>query len=244
MTPSAAVSANIPEEGKIFGRAGAGTSKSFRSSSSQAAVRRLKSCVRAALLKSVAWTLPAVRFQRSQLSTVPRQTASIDCPMASIRLSSQRALLAEKSGSMVSPVRSRRRDSRPCSRRCWQKSAVRRHCQITAGPSGRPFERSHARIVSRWLEIPMAASLSEEIWLTQSSTTVCTAFQMASGSCSTHPGCGKAISIGTEALATILASRSMTTALVFDVPWSMARRKSCGIVLAMRNLQIGADSLD
>ena len=204
-------------------------SKSFRSSSSQAAVRRLKSCVRAALLKSVAWTLPAVRFQRSQLSTVPRQTASVDCPMASIRLSSQRALLAEKSGSMVSPVRSRRRDSRPCSRRCWQKSAVRRHCQITAGPSGRPFERSHARIVSRWLDIPMAASLSEEIWLTQSSTTVCTAFQMASGSCSTHPGCGKAISIGTEALATILASRSMTMALVFDVPWSMARMKSFGM---------------
>ena len=63
MTPSATVSANIPEEGKILGRAGAGISKSFRSSSSQAAVRRLKSCVRAALLKSVAWTLPAVRFK-------------------------------------------------------------------------------------------------------------------------------------------------------------------------------------
>ena len=130
---------------------------------------------------------------------------------------------------MVSPVRSRSMDSRPCSRRCWQKSAVRRHCQITAGPSGCPLERSHARMVSRWLEIPIAASLSEEIWLTQPSTTVCTAFQMASGSCSTHPGCGNAISIGTEALATILASRSMTMALVFDVPWSMARRKSFGM---------------
>ena len=52
--PDATVSANIPEDGKIFGRAEAGTSKSFRSSSSHAAVRKLKSCVRAALLKSVA----------------------------------------------------------------------------------------------------------------------------------------------------------------------------------------------
>ena len=63
----------------------------------------------------------------------------------------------------------------------------------------------------------------------QPSMTVSTAFQMASGSCSTHPGCGKAISMGTEALATIFASRSMMIALVFDVPWSTARRKSLGM---------------
>src|SRR5258705_8425237 len=52
---------------------------------------------------------------------------------------------------------------------------------------------------------------------------------MASGSCSTHPGCGNAISIGTDAFATIFASRSITMALVFDVPWSMAKTKSLGM---------------
>jgi hypothetical protein len=56
---------------------------------------------------------------------------------------------------------------------------------------GRPLERSHARIVSRWFEIPIAPGFSGAIWLMQLSITVSTLHQIFSGSCSTHPGCGK-----------------------------------------------------
>ena len=52
-----------------------GTPKIASSSSSQSPLAMLYSIVRDALLASVTWTLPPVRFQTSQESTVPNASA-------------------------------------------------------------------------------------------------------------------------------------------------------------------------
>jgi hypothetical protein len=57
---------------------------------------------------------------------------------------------------------------------------------------GRPLSRSHRTVVSRWLVMPIAAmsaasSPALRMAARAVSRTVC---QIASGSCSTHPGCG------------------------------------------------------
>jgi hypothetical protein len=44
-----------------------------------------------------------------------------------------------------------RRRRRPRSRSCAQNGAVRRHCQITHGPTGSPLRRSQTTTDSRWL---------------------------------------------------------------------------------------------
>ena len=60
-----------PPVGPTSGSIDGGTSKSAQSSASHAPVRMSKSCVRDAFDASVAWRRPAVRFHRTQLSTVP-----------------------------------------------------------------------------------------------------------------------------------------------------------------------------
>ena len=130
----------------------------------------------------------------------------------------------KKRGSMVNPVRSRRNASRPCSRRRWQKSAVRRHRQMTAGPRGRPLERSQARTVSRWLEIPIAANRAAGISPRGTAPgRSSTAFQMASGTPARPIRAAERRSPSEpDAAVDLLASRSTTMAFVLDVPRSMA----------------------
>ena len=74
---------------------------------------------------SVTWTLPPVRFQRSQVSTVPDGELARAAPGLS---SSQASLVAEKYGSRTSPVRSRISSAGQLARR--------------SRPSGGPARRS------------------------------------------------------------------------------------------------------
>ena len=66
----------------------------------------LKSIVREAFVRSVAWTLPSVRFQMIQLSTVPKRSsprsARSRTPGTFSRI--QAILLAEKYASGMRPV--------------------------------------------------------------------------------------------------------------------------------------------
>lgn len=74
---SGRVSPKSPSEGRTSGRRAAGIPRASRSSGSQARVWRLKNKVRLALVGSVAKTFPPVRFQMSQVSTVPKQTSPL-----------------------------------------------------------------------------------------------------------------------------------------------------------------------
>ena len=65
-----------PLDATTAGRASRGTCSRSHSSSSHASRRMSKSIVRLALVASVAWTSPPVRFQITQLSTVPRARSS------------------------------------------------------------------------------------------------------------------------------------------------------------------------
>ena len=72
-----------------------------------------------------------------------------------------------------------------------QTSAVRRSCQTMALWIGRPVARSHTTVVSRWLVMPIAATLraSTPACAMASRQTVATVVvQISSGSCSTCPG--------------------------------------------------------
>jgi hypothetical protein len=64
-----------PLDGITSGNTARGTRSSLSSSSSQSCVCRLNNIVREALLASVACTRPAVRFQTSQLSMVPKASS-------------------------------------------------------------------------------------------------------------------------------------------------------------------------
>jgi len=142
--------------------------------------------VRLAFDGSVASTSPPVRFQRIQLSIVPKTTSGWrGAPFASIHA----ILVPEKYGSSTSPLRDRTVSIAPAfvSRSQW--SAVRRSCHTMARPWTSPVERFHATTVSRWFVMPMAAGVP---WLATTSAKVTrTAFQISTASCSTHPGSGK-----------------------------------------------------
>jgi hypothetical protein len=65
--------------------------------------------------------------------------------------------VAEKYGSTTSPVCFRTASPRAERFSFAQRSAVRRHCQTTAGWIGRPVARSQTTTVSRWFVTPTAA---------------------------------------------------------------------------------------
>ena len=67
----APVTPNGPLEGRTCGRASTGTPNSEHSSWCHRSDLMSNSMVRAALVASVAWTSPPVRFHTIQLSTVP-----------------------------------------------------------------------------------------------------------------------------------------------------------------------------
>jgi hypothetical protein len=101
-----------------------------------------KSIVRDALLTSVACSAcgaccagpPPLRFHSSQLSTVPKASSPCAAAIAAPGTwsSSQRSLVAEKYGSMRSPVARCTSGSRPCARSCAHSGSVRRSCQTMA----------------------------------------------------------------------------------------------------------------
>ena len=92
------VCATMPELGTTVGKTERGILSKASSSSSQARVCKLNRSVREALLGSVTCVWPLVRFQTSQLSTVPKasspRSARVRAP--GMLSSSQASLVPEK----------------------------------------------------------------------------------------------------------------------------------------------------
>ena len=84
----------------------------------------------------------------------------------------------------------RTRSSFPASRSSSQRAAVLRSCHTMARWRGAPVRRSHTTAVSRWLVMPIAAT-GRSSSARRSAIVACTASQISTGSCSTHPGSGK-----------------------------------------------------
>ena len=122
--------------------------------------RMLNSSVREALLTSVAWRRPLVSFQSSQQSMVPK--ASSPVRRATARRAHGRAASAawcpRSRGRCTRPVRAATAARGPRARSCAHSGSVRRSCQTMALCDGCAGARGPtARVVSRWLVMPMAA---------------------------------------------------------------------------------------
>ena len=230
------------DEGSTRGRHAAGTPNRSSMASSHWAVRRLSSSVRLALVTSVTWARPAVSFQASQLSMVPKHSSprSARARAPGTWSSSQASLVAEKYGSSSRPVCSVTRSSWPAARSASQRSAVRRSCQTIAGATGWPVARSHSTTVSRWLVMPTAARSRGAASARASTSAMVTACdtQISLASCSTQPGCGKNWVNSRCALATMLPSRSNRIERELVVPWSSASTKRD---IVIRLLWVAAD---
>ena len=177
----------------MAGRHAAGMPNRRSISSSQRRPARFINWVREALVASVAWTAPPVRFHSSQVSIVPahrsprsaRRGPSAACSM------SQRSLPAENSGSRPRPVRARTSGSAPRERSAAQNGAERRHCHTAQGPAGAEVARSQRATDSRWLAMPMAAISPAPLVAiaeTQSAAASTTVHQRSARSCSTQAG--------------------------------------------------------
>ncbi len=195
--PSQAGSAasTTPDEATKSGRTARGMPNSSSSSSAHSNRRRSSSRVRDALLKSVTWRRPPVRRHTRKLSMVPARRRPLRSrSLAPGRFASNHSsFVALKYGSRRSPVSAATlaAPARPSSSSA-HRSAVRRHCQTIAFPSGLPVSESHNRTVSRWFAIPTAARSAASIPDCRSASRQqrsCVA-QISSGSCSTHPGSG------------------------------------------------------
>ena len=208
-----------PLEGRTSGSASIGTPNSEHSSGSHCRAPMSNSMVRPALVASVAWTRPPVRFHTIQLSTVPRATSgpAVTPPSVSIHSSFE----AEKYGSSTSPVRSRTSGSAPSCSSCAHRDAVRRSCHTMARWTGSELWRLQATAVSRWLVTPMAAGASPSRPATSPSVD-CTASQISEASCSTRPGFGKYCVNSRWAESTILPSASKAMVRTLVVPASTA----------------------
>ena len=131
-----------------LGQDARGNAKESSSSASHAAARRLKSCVRDALVASHAWTAPPVKFHSSQLSIVPAHS-SPRCGTA-VAIGDRVEQPADLAGGEQRVDRqpgplfdetSAGRDRAASA----QNGAVRRHCQTMTGPTGRPVARSQTQ---------------------------------------------------------------------------------------------------
>jgi hypothetical protein len=133
-------------------------------------------------------------------------------------------LVAEKYASSTRPVFAVMPGSRPRALSASQAPAVRRSCHTIALHTGRPVERSHTTVVSRWLVMPIAATSAacRPARARASFATATCVAQISSASCSTHPGCGKIWVNSFCATATIPPSASNTMARELVVPWSRA----------------------
>src|SRR6478752_7606395 len=91
--------------------------------------------------------------------------------------------------------------------------------------SGRPDDRSHTTVVSRWLVMPIAATASpaSSQARTTSVSVATVAAQISSGSCSTQPGWGKYWGNSRYALRTTELASSIAKVRTPVVPASMPR---------------------
>ena len=152
------VSPSTPDVGTIVGSSARGISNNSSSESFQCLVCRSNSIVREALLGSVACTRPAVSFQASHVSIVPKASSPRRARSRAPGMlsSSHSSFVAEKYASSTRPVRAWMSAARPCSSKARQRSWVRRSCQTMALASGLPVERSQRTVVSRWLVMAIA----------------------------------------------------------------------------------------
>ena len=215
------------EEGTTCGNTAAGTRSSASMAGSHSPVRRFSRSVRLALLASVTWCLPPVRFHTSQLSMVPKasspRSARSRAPGTWSRIHA--SLVPEKYGSSRRPVAAVTAGSWPAATKALQVSAVRRSCQTMAWWMGSPVRRSHTTVVSRWLVMPTAANccgVTPALASTSVMVAACVA-QSSCASCSTQPEAGKCWVNSRCATATMPPwwSNRMERELV--VPWSRAR---------------------
>ena len=176
---------------------------------------------------SVACTRPPVRFQTSQLSTVPNASSPrrARSRAAGTWSSSHLSLVPEKYASSTSPVLRRNVGAWPAARSASQAPAVRRSCQTIACASGRPVARSQRTVVSRWFVMPIAAisrAAMPAFAIASCMTPDCVA-QISTASCSTQPPCGKICRNSCCAVARTAPVGSKTIARELVVPWSRAR---------------------
>ena len=139
--------------------------------------------VRLALDGSVTNDAPAVSFHTNHESMVPIHRCSVGGTVACCN--NHAALVPEKYGSSTRPVTARTRSR--CGSNSVQRSAVRRSCHTMALAHGFPVRLSHARTVSRWFVIPIAAMGCESRLHTSCNVATMTS-QISSASCSTQPG--------------------------------------------------------
>ncbi len=216
-----------PLDGTMRGSIARGTPNNESIAGSQSPVARFMSIVLDAFEGSVACTAPLVSRQMSQVSTLPNSrsppSASARAPGTSSRI--QRILLAEKYASTTRPVVEAISLAAGDAASCWQKGAVRRHCQTIAGATGSPVRRSHTIVVSRWLVMPIAATSAA--WTREEASTARAAsiwaVQIRRASCSTHPACGYPQSMGRDSIAMRRPSASYTAARADVVPSSSER---------------------
>jgi len=168
--------------------------------------------VRDAVAASV--TNPVPSRASSQASVV------VTTPSA-VRFSRSQVIFgAAKYGSSGSPVIAARRPAEPDRR--WQIPADRRSCQTMAGVSGRPDARSQASTVSPWLASAIAwtGARAPASAVVPAPTTD---RYSSSGSCSTPPSAVLRGWTGSSADPSTSLPGPSTSALVAEVPWSIAR---------------------
>ncbi len=177
---------------------------------------------------------PPVRFQSTQLSTVPAHSspAAARARPSGIASSSQRILRCREQ--RIDRQSGLRLDAAPAGRGAAassQNADVRRHCQTMHGPSGRPVARSQTMTDSRWLVTATASGLQRDPRPGRRRSRPRRCARARAGSCSTQPGCGNAIATGRDARATTAPASSNSSTLVLVVPWSMARM--CGRAISV-----------
>ena len=155
----------------------------------------LKSMVLEALLTSVTWVFPPVRFQTSQESTVPKRSfpACAFCLAPGTFSRIQRILVPLKYASIIRPVFSLILSVSPAAFSESQYSEVLRSCQTIALWTGVPVSASHTMVVSLWFVMPiaaMSAPVSPKVEMA-SAATPAWLDHISIGSCSTQPGLGK-----------------------------------------------------
>ena len=116
------------------------------------------SIVRLALVASVAWTVAAGEVPDQP--RVDRAERQVVVDGMSRSASSHSNLMPRSTGRAPARCVSRTSGRRPPAASSSHRAAVRRSCQTIAVPYGSPVERFQATTVSRWLVMPIAATVS------------------------------------------------------------------------------------
>ena len=165
----------------------------------------------AAFVWSVMCSAPWDNVHATQLSTVPKQSSPGSRPAAELA-SNHISLVADWLG--ASP--------RPCSALSVRHSpTVRRSCQPSAGPIGRPVARSQTTAEARWLAIPTPLIVGLPACSSAAVAASSTSSAITAGSNSTSPGNGLAGWLSRCSTASSVASGRITAARSPVVPTSI-----------------------